>query len=157
MLPDKTYLSLHSFTTLTALSILVITFSCASPRQWIIQETVTCSPEYSSKRLLLAPSDKCNGIQVELIKDCYEVRTTLNCFSLPLTPKWDTSIEVIFDYGDHFETFIGYVLEGGQRIVLSAEGTNQLIENLSSGQPFSIFVGRYKTDLTPYKFVELYY
>lgn len=140
---------------------LMLCFSCSSPiiREWEIQENVTQSSRYNSGRLLLCPDTDFSYLELEILRDSSGIRFFINLLFMVAPPLADdttrTSVEILFDQYDPW-TIYPFLLEGGQRLLLSGESADILIKALLEEESFTIQVGRNKINVIPNNFQTTY-
>lgn len=136
--------------------------SCSSPplRQWQIEEVRTSCSHFNSGRLLLPPSEECEYVELELVRNCSGLRFYLNLFFSQIRPLQEdllkTSLEVHYDNCPAPFIMYPYLMEGGQRILLEKKDAEQLINCLKDNQSFILKLGRHEIEIVATKFAEHY-
>lgn len=145
---------------LSALCILCLC-SCSSPacRQWELQEILTKRPCFNGGRLILGPDSNLSQLELELIRNRSGMRFYINLLLLQAYPcKEDpclTKAEIIFE-GQEPWIITPYLLEGGQRLQLPAEVSDQLIQALCDDRSFILKMGRSQIHAIPDNFMPGY-
>ena len=146
--------------TLVVLCLLALTSCASSIREWQIEETCTQSNRFNSGRLLLSPTDDCEYLEIEIVRNYSGIRFYLNLFFLQALPlKEDpsrTTLEVITECPSKEFVIYPYLLAGGQRILLDGTDADLLIKMLNQHQEFKLKLGRHVIEVIPTKFAEHY-
>ena len=152
------FLSTTKRRVLTTLLFLFFTACNPTCRQWECDEAVTCSRCYDSVRLLISCDNPFNGIGVEIIGTSENLRMYLNVYAYPLLPISPDSQEVIvtitIDGNDC--SCNAYLFEGGQRLLVPPEFSEQIIEGLLDEQCVIISIGPYKAEIPHRNFAKSY-
>lgn len=129
-------------------------------RQWTSIDTLTDHSCFNSGRLYLAPENDYSHLELEIDRSTSGVRMYVNVLFLCAPPcPDDTSraiIEVYFE-GEKEPKFIYcHRLKGGQRLLLTNEDADMLIEALLAERSFAIKIGHYQFKAVPDGFAILY-
>jgi hypothetical protein len=135
-------------------------FNCAGNcRKWFLEEEITACPQYNSGKLYLPAEEICRGLELEIVRSASGMRMYLNTFSLPFSPdnsNPNLSPFFITIACDEPALFLGELLEGGQRVLLPIEVSQQIVSALLDNQSVVIKAGRYQTEIVPTSFAKLY-
>lgn len=96
---------------------------------------------------------------MEIVRSPSGLRMYLNILFLKALPCSEdfTRTKVTIDFTEE-ETFYIYpqILEGGQRLLISQEDSDYLIQALVEDRSFTIKIGRYQTTIVPAAFSKVY-
>ena len=129
---------------------------CVQSSLWQYQEMVSCSPEYKSAKLTLAPSNPFSGVGIELIKSADTTRGFVNVHAGQMA-----SDEGVLWINNQPICFKGTLMEGRQRLLLPLAITRDIIQALAEGHSVTASINGYSTVLndqtaqTTLKFKEL--
>lgn len=135
--------------------------ACSDPccSQWQAESAVGTPYSYNSARLYLCPSNELTGLELELVRMRDGLRMYINVFGLDLPPEENNP-----DYSRVFVSFRNYSYHfsaarflGGQRLLIPEHVQAEIIDFLQEGQPVALQVGRYKSDIYPDKFLDLFH
>ncbi len=133
---------------------------CSSPvpRQWELYEISSTCPSFYAGKLVLKP-DSDSRIEIEVSRNRFGTEVYLNLLFSKAIPCNDNphQTEVYFTIeGQETRKIFPFILEGSQRLVLSKEDGEYLIQTLLEGNFSTIQIGRTITSLTPLSFDSLY-
>ena len=127
-------------------------------QEWEYGEVVTCYHAYDSGRLILRPENPFSGLELELSRGCSGLRMYVNAFSLAFAKEGAccSKTRINISSGQESYTVFADRLEGGQRLLLPPEATNDIIGKLLACQSVCLSTGRYKSEITPRGFAASY-
>lgn len=135
---------------------LLLIASCTpSCRQWQLETACAACPNTPIAKLYLPPEASYCGLEIEFARCGSDVRMYINVFSVPF-PCEVSSVEIKVSIDDVSFTSDVEVLEGGQRLLVPIDTTNQIIEALANCQTVSIRAGRYSSTLLSCNFADLF-
>ena len=140
----------------------VLLASCSNTlRQWKIDSNKTSHPKFRSSRLYLKTEDNFSGLEVDLINTSQGQVVYINTFGLELKPEGYTLekyaiINITIRINEQSLQSQGYLLEGGQRIFLSPEASQILIEALNQNKSVELIIAGLSTTIIPDQFSEHY-
>lgn len=139
-------------------SILFFTSCSPTPRQWKLASNKGTSLHFCSSRLYLAPENNFTNLEVDILNTSQGKTAYLNAFGIELEPEgkstegYDT-ITVTVNVDGHPHEFIGFLLQGGHRILLPDNAQQLIVEALHSDQTVEVTVAHYSTIIIPDNFV----
>ncbi len=140
----------------------LICFSCTStPRQWQHASNKGTHVDFRSSRLYLAPENDFSGLEVDMLDTSQGRVIYVNAFGLQLqpegkSPEGHSTISVKIKINEHLEEFVGFLLQGGHRILLPNNATYLIIEALHSDKKVEISVAHYSTTVIPDNFANCF-
>lgn len=143
------------------LALCVLLFSgCSTPcRQWELQEVLTRRPCFNAGRIILGPDSDFSYLEMEITRNRSGIRSYINLLLMEAPPTNDdscrTKVNILFDNQDPW-IIQPYLLEGGQRLLLPREVSEQLIQALNNDRPFSVKIGRNQLTVIPDNFATTY-
>ncbi len=151
----KAYLAKRA---LCALFLGAFCFSCAkqSEPHWVLEETQSCNPHSSYKKLHHPSQDPFFGLELEIASGPFGHVLYINTFSLPLQPDPSGKVEITLSANNVETTVYGSLLEGGQRILLDAEAQDLILSNLLNNNYVEVIVGRFRSTISADNFVKQY-
>jgi len=125
---------------------------------WRFQKTSTGCNCYDSARVYLPPDGPCQSIEAELISGPRGERFYIStvCFQFPPLDCCDHDLSVTFCCAGKQHTFQGFLMEGGQRLLMEDAAHRFLVQQLMTGHQVEIQVGIFQACLTPARFVSAY-
>lgn len=148
------FLGRRVFVVLLLLFFSVLLFSCRKDAgcQWVISRTNACAP-FNFARVYLPSNDLLQGMDVEFTRSCSGVRMFINLYLCPLEGE---KAELTYKIdGKEYKT-LAFVLEGGQRLSLTCEDQEKIIQSLFQGLSVHISVGMYQLEIPAINFSEMY-
>lgn len=130
-----------------------------TPHQWEIDKILTKTPCFNGGRLILGPDSDCSHLEIELIRNTSGIRMYVNLLFLraPSWPEDPTRTTLTIQFEEQEPWIIHpYLLEGGQRMLLSEDIADFLIQSLCDGHSFNIQIGRSQIHVVPNQFIKLY-
>lgn len=124
--------------------------SCRSSSPWNLDRVESGNAAFNSTKLIFPASDAIYGIDIEFLHTSKDLYVYLNVHSTPVPPLKDDPkhAHVVLTVGSEKHHFVALRREGGQRLLLSKETVNLLIESLQKDLPIEIRVSGYSTQLT---------
>jgi len=122
----------------------------APPHMWTVDSIAAGNRIFDVSRLRYCPPQSHSPLAFEMVKvgEQIEAFLTLTRFRLPATE----TAKVLFTIAGHsFEEYIP-IHEGGMRLCLSSETTQQLIQALREGHKIGIFLDDFEEILDPSQF-----
>lgn len=142
-----------------SLFLLLFLLTACQPRSgWQVDQIDATEERFSSSRLFSKTEDRLHGVDVEIIRNVASLSTYLSVHSRHLVAsKEDPSLVSIgIKTEDKTQRFTAYLLEGGQKCLLSQEGTEFLVECLNSNREITILLTGYRRSLSPRSFEKQY-
>jgi len=104
------------------------------------------------------PGEGCSQLQIELLRDACGVHMFVNSFSVPLPCCKERSdrVDLYVSAGGRERRFRPDRLKGGQRLRLSDEARDFILEALKSGECVELRAGRYRSSISPVGFYSAY-
>lgn len=141
---------------------LIALIGCSTPscRQWEIQEIVTkYASSFNSGRLILSPDSDYSHLELELVRNSSGIRFYVNLLFLQ-APPWvedptRTTLTVQFENQEPWIVH-PYLLEGGQRLLLTGDVADVLVQALIDEISFVIQIGRSQISVIPSHFAKTY-
>jgi len=129
---------------------------CPSWRNENIQSS-SC-PSYSIKKVYFPTKNNLSGLELEIADSLTGLRMYLNSFSTILPAEEDDAHQTNVTYivADQRYQAAAYRMEGGQRLLLPNDATEQILDALWDQQTVEFQVGRYKAVVDPDGFREAY-
>lgn len=149
---------LNSKRVLVALFLFTLT-SCETPcRQWSLDQYSSKYSCFESSRMTLPGSSTSSPLTISIIRTISGVRMYINLLQLPVPPDPTDLSKAVVTISDDCKSYQISVhrFEGGQRLLVPNEVSQQLIELLLNDQSFKISVGSYRSDIIPANFQKLY-
>lgn len=140
---------------------LIFTFSCSvpTPRQWLLETTVTKYPQFNSALMILEPDSEISYVTLQLLRSTSGLHMYLNVLLLKTPPMENdptrTTLELLVEGQEPF-LFYPYILNGEQRLLVPSDVADYIIELLLYGETFCIKAGRFKITVIPDHFQEAY-
>jgi hypothetical protein len=134
---------------------------CSTPSEnkWGITEIITPNPSFNGGKLFLDPDSDSSNLELEIERNSAGFRFYINLLYLQASPwKEDptrTSLTIQFDDQEPWIVY-PYLLDGGQRLLLSGDLADVLIQALLDGFSFTIQIGRSQIDVIPTEFAKKY-
>lgn len=126
-------------------------------RCWRFECGEACSPCVDSARAILHPCPPCRQLSVQIVRDscgCYTTISTECCyFCDPCVCSLTVPVEITCGENEPV-AYDGYSLRGGQRVVLSDEAQEALIQALWDNECPVVKIGTLKAPLNSAKFRE---
>lgn len=143
---------------LWALPIVLLTSCATSGLCWKGGGVVGSAPAFGSARIILAPANEYSGLELEFVQSVEGLRLYLNVYGLEIPPEAEDSdsSRVYISFREHSYAFSARRFVGGQRLLIPPHVRDEIITYLQDDQPVFIQVGRYKADIYPDKFIELF-
>lgn len=144
---------------LFSLSLLV---ACSqTTRQWQLTSNEGVHTDFCSSRLSLAPESSFSGLEVDIFSTTQGRLIYINVFGLELEPEGKNSdgnstITVTTCIDDQSLDFMGFLLQGGHRILLPENASHIIIEALHNNKTVVMTVSHYSTTIIPDNFVKHY-
>lgn len=131
--------------------------SCQAAPQWEIYRTVTFDTKYNSGRLFFT-DESVRGLELELNYGLSGLRMYINVFSLEVPAAFENTniAQVKVEFDGQFFLFMGTILAGGQRVLLSDEACGCIVDALLSGADVCLSTGQYKSLIPSSNFPGLY-
>jgi len=123
------------------------------------EENVCGTPStFSSARIFLPAANEYSGLELEFVHLSDGLRMYINVFGLEIPPEEtdSASSRVYISFRDHSYTFSAARLLGGQRLLIPRQVQEEILCYLQENQPVFIQVDRYKADIYPDKFLEVF-
>lgn len=140
---------------------IIFLFGCSTPacRQWEIQEILTKVPSYNAGRLILIPDTDYSHLELELFRNRSGIRFYVNLLIMQAPPCMEdptrTQVKIIFEDKEP-STIYPYLLEGGQRLMLTGDDADFLIQSLLEEKSFTLKIGRSQITVIPDNFSIVY-
>lgn len=145
------------------LSFLILSFFLFSCRtcipEWQTTTILSANPDYNSSRLFYPALNPFNGLEVEIIHTLSGMRMYLNALSLsfPMEEEHPELVTVNIELSENVSfSVLAERLGGGQRLLLSDEAAQKVVNTLLNGEPVFFSVGHYSTQVSPYHFHKEY-
>lgn len=132
---------------------------CNQPCEfWEYNETITSCPQYNSAIITIPPQERPNSAYAEFVRSSFGIRMHLNllCFVVPTIDEEGTKSTFTVFISDQTFSYVGDLLEGGQRLLVPPDATELITQALLEGVPVVIKLGLFKIELMPDNFGELY-
>jgi len=120
----------------------IITCACGKARNWGYDEIRSEKREFASNRLRYLKADPLRGIELEFIQTANATKAYLNLHSFHKTDRKD--LLVTFEAGGQARSSSAYVLAGGQRVLLSEEIAEWLMQTLKEGHSVHVQLPGYR-------------
>ena len=130
-------------------TVMLLATSCNKDNRWAFDQIHSEQEESRSTKLSHLASDPVNGIDLEFIQTQGRIKTFLNVHSTPIPPcphQLKAALVTFIVEGESFESE-GYRMEGGQRILLSENDSERLLEALKKKQKVEISLKGYHTTI----------
>ncbi len=140
--------------------LLTLASSCSGPcSDWCGESAVGTPCSFNSTRLYLPPANELTGLELDFVQMKDGLRLYINVYGLEIPPEADNSAysRVFISYRTYAYHFSAQRFQGGQRLLIPQYVQSEIVDFLQEGQPVSIQVGRYKSDIYPDKFLDLFY
>jgi hypothetical protein len=134
-------------------------FSCAGcGPSWGFQKGISHCFNDNSGRIFLPPTGPTSGLSMEIVRGSYGVRMYVNVLQLeaPLDPSSPEVTPVVLSIYGNVVVVMADRFQGGQRLLLPEDITDELIDVLLSNQSFLVYVGCYEAEIVPTGFCEAY-
>lgn len=140
-----------------ALFFFLTSCSSSSP-QWIYGKMDSCCQDFRSQKLLQPAKNLYQDISIELVETRSGLRVYLNTHSIPFITdlKNPNLIQVKMRAGDENRLFAAYRLKGGQKALLSQNGSSWLISALLENKEVTLSIDRYSTVASPNDFFHFF-
>lgn len=129
----------------------ILLMSGCSPQKnpWKNSSISTKYPAYNSKRLTIEPKNKFRGIELEIIKNHRDLKGYLNIRSMTLPPCNCDSSKCAITVSTDAETrrYTLDTLKGRQRMLLSGDALEFIIDSLSHQVNVEISTGRFHSTI----------
>lgn len=136
-------------------------FGCHSSltRQWEKTVVEGDCPSVRYSKLFLLPCDDFTEFEIELLRGDFGEQLYLNSLTLlfPASDQKEDFSEIVLAVCQEEFHFFAERLLGGQRLRLSQEAKQVIINALLADISIEMIVGRYKTVIVPDQFAYLYY
>lgn len=129
--------------------------SCSSNKPlWEVSETKTRHTSHQAFRVSQKPDNIFRGMEIEFVRTSSGLRSYLNVHSLKFTEHRfnHKKTEIVVISEDDEKKFLADRLEGGQRLLLSADAQDFLLNQLSKNQTVKIVSGRFDVEILPDEF-----
>jgi hypothetical protein len=117
---------------------------CCQQKGWVFQKVISDYPQFDSAQLIYVPDNRFSGVAVQLLQGEFGTVGFLNAYSRMLV-----SNRVVIQVGECFYSYLGTLLEGGQKLLLPQEATVLLVQTLLSGQKSIVYLDGFSTELCP--------
>lgn len=138
------------------LRILLLLFffpSCSPPCAWEFHHAKGVAPCFYSEQILFRRQSNLDVIEIEILSDHHGMRMYLNLFLCPLQNGSGEQVAIKYGVTDSIEKEShAYLLEGGQRLLVSEKAACEIISFLLEGQTIFLEVGAYRMTLPPSNF-----
>jgi hypothetical protein len=134
---------------------LILLSSCSKPcQEWEFEETITDCSAFNSAKVSLSPTNEFRGLELELTKNAYDSRMYINVYSRQIQENPEQPGLVDFSIQINEETYenVGYLFEGGQRILMPTDATLLVINALTENKIITISVQQYSSEIIPTNF-----
>lgn len=140
-----------------AISLLILA-SCQSDSPWRVSHVEGSRPKFASVRLSYATKDIVNGVGVEIVCTQGALRTYVDVYSQQIPPyqENENQAKVSLITAETTTETTAHRHEGGQRLTLTQDVQQLLIEALLQGKPVTLQLEGYATTLDPERFKEAY-
>jgi len=127
---------------------------CNKPDPWQVSHIQTKLTPFRSSRLVYNSEDKVNGIDIEFIADSSENHVYLKVHSHPFKPYQGKKKQALVTISDEalVNQFICIRHQGGQKITLTEEARDFMIERLMLGNKVYISCSGYSVDVSSENF-----
>lgn len=139
----KVWLVLLSFS-------LLFVFGCSSAcRQWQYDDVCTPCGLYNSGRMILPVCIPGNNLELEIRRGLSGTHVYVNVCSLPVPPASDDNsiAPVTVSVGDSITKTFAERLQGGQRLILPCEISQDIINGLLNNECIVISAGAYQAEI----------
>lgn len=142
-----------------AVFITALCFGCSRSDSWKVSHIQSGSTQFSSSRLSYHTKDLVNGIDAEFLAVEDTCHLYLHVHSHPVRPyKGDVKKALVqVKTSDETKSFIAYRHEGGQRLLLSDEAREYIVNALYAGEHVTISTSGYSSTLTAESFGKKYH
>ncbi len=149
---------LYSYRKGALVALFLLLTSCTCPN-WTLDKTITFNPCYNSGRLYFYADCCGKDLELELDRGASGLRMYINVFSLEIAPVIldPPQAELVITIEESEYKYLADILQGGQRLLLTDEARDLIIDTLQSNQIVILKAGRYKAAIQPENFSSLYY
>lgn len=146
---------------LTILSALLFLFlnSCSSETaRWQMDEIVSDSPVYQSKRLLHLASNRSTGFELEISQGQSDMQVHINVFSRQIPAYSGNPKRALITIADPSQShnILAHRLKGGQRLRLGQEHSQLLLNSLKNSKEVKIYLEGYEENIDTEGFTGLF-
>lgn len=139
--------------------LLIICSACSDPcTRWQYESAVGTPCSFNSSRLYLLPANEMTGLELELVRMRDGLRAYINVFGLEIPEEAGNPghSRVYISYKEYSYHFSTVRFQGGQRLLIPEHVQAEMIDFLQEGQPVTLQVGRYRSEIYPDKFLSLF-
>lgn len=119
----------------------------------------TKTPCFNGGRILLGPDSDYSNLEVELVRTSSGIRFYIDLLLLQAPPwKEDPTRTTVTIQFEEQEPWIihPYLFKGGQRLLISGNEADLIVQALLDGFSFNIQIGRSQISVVPNQFIECY-
>ena len=142
ILTTKVLVKVYTYKLGRVLPFLVFFIICScsplSSKSWTFQQLDTGYPRYNGGRIFFQNHDALSGVELTIMRGSYGYKAYLDVFTRLLPASSNELLPVLIKKETKKVYFEGVIMQGRQRLSLSSECTDYILQTLEEGNPLTI-------------------